>query len=104
MFGIAGDWKAGSTTVEAEVWVETVMEGGRRFMAALRKEEAHAARHPQENREATRLEKLLPYRTWKRRNCEATPIDWSSRRAEGILYGHETDRDLRSASACRYVT
>ena len=31
-FGIAGDWKA--TALEAEVWVETVTEGGRRFMAA----------------------------------------------------------------------
>ena len=31
-FGIAGDWKA--TALEAEVWVETVTEGGRRLMAA----------------------------------------------------------------------
>ena len=28
MFGIAGDWKA--TTLKAELWVETVAEGGRR--------------------------------------------------------------------------
>ena len=34
-FGIAGDWKA--TAFKAEVWVETVAEGGRRFMAAWRK-------------------------------------------------------------------
>ena len=34
-FGIAGDWKA--TVSEAEVWVETVTEGGWRFMAAWRK-------------------------------------------------------------------
>ena len=34
-FGIAGDWKA--TASKAEVWVETVTEGGRRFMAARRK-------------------------------------------------------------------
>ena len=31
-FGKAGDWKA--TALKAEVWVETVTEGGRRFMAA----------------------------------------------------------------------
>ena len=31
-FGITGDCKA--TRLEAEVWIETVMEGGRRFMAA----------------------------------------------------------------------
>ena len=34
-FGIAGDWKA--TALNAEVWVETVTEGGRRFMAARSK-------------------------------------------------------------------
>ena len=31
--------------LKAEVWVETVTEGGRRFMAAWRKEEVDAARH-----------------------------------------------------------
>ena len=36
------------------MWVETVTEGGRRFMAAWRKEEVDAARHRQEKREATR--------------------------------------------------
>ena len=34
-FGITGDWKA--TASKAEVWVETVAEGGRRFMATGRK-------------------------------------------------------------------
>ena len=41
--------------VKAEVWVEAVAEGGRRFMAAWRQEEEDAARHRQEKREATRL-------------------------------------------------
>ena len=42
----AGDWKA--TALEAEVWAETVvMEGGRRFMAACRKEGVDATRHRQ---------------------------------------------------------
>ena len=35
-FGIAGYWKA--TALKAEVWVGTATEGGRRFMAARRKE------------------------------------------------------------------
>ena len=35
-YGIAGDWKA--TALEPEVCVKTVPEGGRRFMAARRKE------------------------------------------------------------------
>ena len=56
-FGIAGDWKA--TALNAEVWVETVTEGGRRFKAAWRKEEVDAARHRREKREATRLGTLL---------------------------------------------
>ena len=35
-FGIlSGDWKA--TALKAEVWVDTVAEGGWRFMAAWRK-------------------------------------------------------------------
>ena len=58
-FGIAGDWKA--TAFKAEVWVETVAEGGRRFMAAWRKEEEDAARHRQEKREATKPGKLLSH-------------------------------------------
>ena len=46
VFGIRRDWKA--TTLEAEVWVETAAEGGRRFMAAWRKEEVDATRHRQD--------------------------------------------------------
>ena len=55
-FGITGDWE--TMAVNAEVWVEAVTKGGRRFMAAWRQEEEDAARHRQEKREATRLGKL----------------------------------------------
>ena len=79
-FGITGDWKA--TALEAEVWVETVAEGGRRFTAAWRKEEEDAARHRQEKREAARLGKC--YRTRKRRILRSD-THWPSRRVEGIL-------------------
>ena len=34
-FGKTRDWEA--TALEAEVWVETITEGGQRFMAAWRK-------------------------------------------------------------------
>ena len=44
-FGITGDWKA--MALKAEVWVEAVMEGERRFMAAWREEEEDATRHRQ---------------------------------------------------------
>ena len=56
-FSIVGDWKAAA--LMTEVWVETVTEGGRRFMAAWRKEEVDAARHRPKSREATRLGNLL---------------------------------------------
>ena len=56
-FGKVGDWKA--TALKTEVWVETVTEGGRRFMAAWRKEEVNAARHCKEKREATGLGRKL---------------------------------------------
>ena len=59
VFGITGEWKA--IALKAEVWVEAVTEGGRRFMAGWRKEEEDAARYRQEKREATRLGKLLSH-------------------------------------------
>ena len=54
-FGRTGDWK--TMALKAEVWVEAVTEGGRRFMAAWREEE-DATRHRQEKKEATRLGQL----------------------------------------------
>ena len=45
-FGITGDWKT-TALLEAEVWVEMAAEGGRRFMAAWRKEGVDVARHRQ---------------------------------------------------------
>ena len=48
-FGITGDWE--TMAVKAEVWVEAVTKGGRRFMAAWREEEEDAARHRQRERQ-----------------------------------------------------
>ena len=59
VYGITGDWKA--MALKAEVWVEAVTEGGRRFMVAWREVEEDAARRRQEKREATRLGKLLSH-------------------------------------------
>ena len=58
-FGTTGNCKA--TALKAEVWVDTVTEGGWKFMAAWRKREVHAARHCHEKREARRLGKLLSH-------------------------------------------
>ena len=69
---IGGDWKA--TALKAEVWVETVTEGGRMFMTAWRKGEVDVARHHQEKREATRLGKLLSHTQASVEFYEATPI------------------------------
>ena len=43
------------------MWVEMASEGGRRFVAAWRKEDVDAAGHRQEKRETTRLGKLLTH-------------------------------------------
>ena len=95
-FGIAGDLKA--TALKAEVWVETVTEGRRMFMAVWRKEEVDAARHRQEKREATKTEKLV-IADGSLEFCEATPIGLVDE-PNISLYGRETDRDLRSACRC----
>ena len=42
-FGTARDWKA--VALKTEMWVETITEGGRRFMATWRTEDVDAARH-----------------------------------------------------------
>ena len=60
-FDIARDWKV--TALEAEVGVEAVTGGGRRFMAAWRKDEVDTARYLQEKRETSRLGSC--YRTGK---------------------------------------
>ena len=41
------------------MWVETVTEGGRKFMAAWRKEEIGTTRHCQEKREGTETRKVV---------------------------------------------
>ena len=73
-FGIAGDWKA--TALKAEVWVETVTEGGRRFMAAWRKGEVDAARHRQDRTGEERSNETgkLVITNGSVEFCEATPI------------------------------
>ena len=76
-FGITGDWK--TMALKAEVWVEAVMEGGRRFMTVWREEEEDAARHRQEKREATRLGKL------RKRRILRSDTHWPNRRVVGIL-------------------
>ena len=47
-FGMTGDWKA--TALKTGVWVNTVTEGGRTFIAAWGTEEVDPARHRQEKR------------------------------------------------------
>ena len=48
--GIVGDWKATALKAAHEVWVDTVTDGGRRFMAAWRKEGVDTAGHRQEKK------------------------------------------------------
>ena len=67
-------------------------------MAAWREEEVDAARHRQEKREATRLGNGSPRVEF----CEATPFGLVDESKES-LYGRETDRNLRSGDASRFV-
>ena len=70
----------------AEVWVEAVTEGGRRFTTAWRKEEKDAAKHRQEKREATRLRNFkIVIAHGRKRRILRSDNHWSSRRLEGIL-------------------
>ena len=87
-----------ATALKAEVWVETVTEGGRRFMAAWSKGDVDAGRHRHHSR---RREKQRDWETCYRREFrEATPIDLVDEPKVLSLYGRETDRDLRSACGC----
>ena len=47
-FGISGDWEA--LSLQEDVWYNTVVEGGRRFMDACRRIEEQASETRQEKR------------------------------------------------------
>ena len=68
---MAGDCQA--TALKAEVWVETVTEGGWRFMAGWRKGEVNAARHRQEKIKTTRPG-MFVFAHGSEGFCEATPL------------------------------
>ena len=74
-YGIAGDWKV--TALEPEVCVKTVPEGGRRFMAARRKEGVQKtrldiARRGERQRDWEIIKVFIAYGSVK--FCEATLI------------------------------
>ena len=71
------------------MWVETVTEGGQRFMAAGRKEER--------SNETGKL--IIADGSSSVEFCEATPIGLVHE-PKVSLYGRETYRDLRSACRC----
>ena len=84
------------TALRAEVWVDTVTEGGRKFMAAWRKEEVGRGwKSPGEERGDETGEKVV-IKHQSVEICEATLIGLADLSKE-FLYGRETDRDLRSA-------
>ena len=90
--GIAGVWKA--TALKAEVWVEAVTEGGRRFMAAWRKVRGRRSQtSPREERGNETGKVDIAHGSVE--FCEATPIGLADESKES-LYGREMDRDLRN--------
>ena len=56
-FGIDGDWKVAA--LKRGAWDDTVIEGGRRFMAGWREEEESAAITRQRKREAEEADKVV---------------------------------------------
>ena len=56
-FGIGGEWKAAA--LERGAWDDTVIEGGRRFMAGWREEEKSAAITRQRKREAEEADRVV---------------------------------------------
>ena len=88
-FVITGDWKV--TASEAEVWVETVAESGRRFMAAWRKKEVDAARHRQENREAARLGRKLSSHTEAKSLAKRHPLAQPTSRRNPCADARQTE-------------
>ena len=93
--GIAGDWK--TTVLKAEVWVETVIEGGRRFMAGGGKKRLMWL-DTTRRREKQRDWKTC-YRARKRRILQSNTLDLVDKSKESLC-GRETDRDLRSTCRC----
>ena len=64
------------------MWVETVAEGGRRFMAAWRKEEVYAARHRQEKEGNETGKVAIAHGSVE--FCEATPIGLADESKESL--------------------
>ena len=58
--GIGRDWKVAA--LEWGAWDDTVIEGGRRFMAGWREDEESAAITRQRKREAEEADKVVVYR------------------------------------------
>ena len=56
-FGIGEDWKAAA--LEREAWDDTVIEGGRRYIAGWREEEESAAIMRQRKREVEEADKVV---------------------------------------------
>ena len=71
-FGIARNRKV--TVLEAEVWNETVTEGGWRLMSAWRKEEVDDARYCHEKRANETMTRKVVLAHGSVEFCEATPI------------------------------
>ena len=69
-FGITRDWE--TMAVKAEVWVEAVTKGGRRFMAAWRQEGRRGQTSPGEERGNETGKVAIAHGSVE--FCEATPI------------------------------
>ena len=78
-FGITGDWE--TMALKAEVWVEAVTEGGRRFMAAWREEEET---RPDIARRKERQRDWESCNRTRKRRILRSETHWPSRQVVGI--------------------
>ena len=79
-FDITGDWK--TMALKAEVWVEAVTEGGRRFLAAWRKKRKT---RPDIARRRERQREWEICNCTRKRRILRSDTHWPSRRVVGIL-------------------
>ena len=89
-FGLSADSKAAA--LEAEMWVETIMEGGRRFMAAWKKEEL--TRLDIAGRRESQRDCESWYRTRKHRTCEAAQMVLVDDQKESCMAARQTENYL----------
>ena len=105
-FGITGDWEV--TALEARVWVETVTDGRRRFIAAWGREEVQystidAARHHNEKKQRNETGKINVLRRRVKPAKRHQFISCTNRKNPLVRAPDEPKHEYRLGTKTRYV-